>query len=185
MQLKIWVGPMCAGKSSALRAELNGYAGLGLRVAIIHPSCAKVNATLCRQYGGLDTRVDAYYLEDLTAFDPSDYQVVGLDEVQFLPHPEVVEQWTSVQIVLAAGLDSDYQQKPFNNTTALLNRADVITKIKAHCRGVDNQGCPTNPVETAYQALYTIRTTQATERVVIDRDCYLPVCRECLRSWVA
>jgi thymidine kinase len=66
----------------------------------------------------------------------SDTEVVGIDEVQFLG-PEVVavcEALASKGIrVICAGLDQDYQGKPFEPMPQLLAVAEYITKELAIC----------------------------------------------------
>ncbi len=66
----------------------------------------------------------------------SDTEVVGIDEVQFLG-PEVVavcEALASKGIrVICAGLDQDYQGKPFEPMPQLLAIAEYITKELAIC----------------------------------------------------
>lgn len=66
----------------------------------------------------------------------SDTEVVGIDEVQFLG-PEVVAVCEALAAkglrVICAGLDQDYQGKPFEPMPQLLAVAEYVTKELAIC----------------------------------------------------
>ena len=66
----------------------------------------------------------------------SDTEVVGIDEVQFLG-PEVVAVCEALAAkglrVICAGLDQDYQGKPFEPMPQLLADAEYVTKELAIC----------------------------------------------------
>jgi len=73
--------------------------------------------------------------EILQNLDPKT-EVVGIDEVQFLGHDviPVVESLAKRGVrVLCAGLDQDYQGKPFEPMPQLLAIAEYITKELAIC----------------------------------------------------
>ena len=97
--------------------------------------------------------------------------VVGIDEAQFFDDqlPEVCEQLAMRGIrVIIAGLDMDYQRKPFGQMPNLLAKADFITKLHAIC------------VRCGNIANYSYRKTSQEGQVVVgEMDIYEPRCRSC------
>jgi thymidine kinase len=66
--------------------------------------------------------------------------LVVLDEIQFFPtHVQGdLYGWVQDQLgrgveVIAAGLDMDWQGKPFEGTALLMGMADEVIKLNAHC----------------------------------------------------
>ncbi len=98
-------------------------------------------------------------------------EVVGIDEVQFLG-PDVVAVVESLAAkgirVICAGLDQDYQGRPFEPMPQLLAIAEYITKELAICVVCGN---PANRSQ---------RTSESQERVVIGAaGAYEARCRKC------
>jgi thymidine kinase len=101
----------------------------------------------------------------------ADTEVVGIDEVQFLG-PEVVQVCEEMARrgvrVICAGLDQDYQGKPFEPMPHLLAIAEYITKELAICLVCGN---PANRTQ---------RIAAREERVVVGAgDAYEARCRKC------
>lgn len=108
--------------------------------------------------------------EILQALKP-DTEVVGIDEVQFLGH-EVVAVCEALAAkglrVICAGLDQDFQGKPFEPMPQLLAVAEFITKELAICVVCGN---PANRSQ---------RLSDSTERVVVGAaGAYEARCRKC------
>ena len=101
----------------------------------------------------------------------SDVNVVGIDEAQFFDDhlPDVCDQLALKGIrVIVAGLDMDYQGKPFGQMPNLLAKADFITKLHAICMQCGNI------------ASYSYRKSQSNSQVLIgEKDFYEPRCRQC------
>jgi len=100
-----------------------------------------------------------------------DTQVVGIDEVQFFG-PEVVTVCEALAgkglRVLCAGLDQDFQGRPFEPMPQLLSVAEFITKQLAICVVCGN---PANRSQ---------RTVPSGERVMVAAmNAYEPRCRKC------
>jgi thymidine kinase len=98
-------------------------------------------------------------------------EVVGIDEVQFLG-PEVVGVVETLAArglrVICAGLDQDYQGKPFEPMPQLLAIAEYVTKELAICVVCGN---PANRSQ---------RLTDSAERVVVGAaGAYEARCRKC------
>jgi thymidine kinase len=70
--------------------------------------------------------------------------------------------------VIVAGLDMDYQGKPFGQMPALLSMAEYITKLHAICMQCGNI------------ANYSYRKSGVAEQLLIgNKDLYEPRCRIC------
>ena len=100
-----------------------------------------------------------------------DTEVVGIDEVQFLG-PEVVQVCEAMAQrgirVICAGLDQDYQAKPFEPMPQLLALAEYITKELAICVVCGN---PANRSQ---------RLADSQERVLVGASSsYEARCRKC------
>lgn len=97
--------------------------------------------------------------------------VVGIDEAQFLDDdlPSVCNYIANQGIrVVVAGLDMDFQGKPFGPIPALMATAEYVTKVHAIC------------MRCGDLAHYSHRTT-ASEKLVLlgEKDNYEPLCRKC------
>jgi thymidine kinase len=101
----------------------------------------------------------------------ADTKVVGIDEVQFfgMELVSVVQVLASRGLrVICAGLDQDYQGKPFEPMPQLLAIAELITKELAICVVCGN---PANRSQ---------RLTYSEERVVVGAaGAYEARCRKC------
>lgn len=100
-----------------------------------------------------------------------DVDVVGIDEAQFFDEEiaYVCEQLALRGIrVIVAGLDMDYQGKPFGQMPNLLAVADYITKLHAICMKCGNIA------NISYR-----KTAQGGQVLLGEKDIYEPRCREC------
>lgn len=102
-----------------------------------------------------------------------DVNVVGIDEAQFfdMDLPQICEEMAYRGIrVIVAGLDMDYQGKPFGPLPTLLAVSEYITKVHAICPHCGNL------------ATHSYRLSSETDRVVLgEKDKYEPRCRTCYR----
>ncbi|MCC6540952.1 MAG: thymidine kinase, partial [Flavobacteriales bacterium] len=104
----------------------------------------------------------------------NEIQVVGIDEAQFFDDglPGVCEQLANTGIrVIIAGLDMDFQGRPFGPMPALMAMAEYVTKVHAicmHCGDLAN---------------HSHRTTASQDLVVLgETDSYVPLCRTCFMA---
>jgi len=97
--------------------------------------------------------------------------VVGIDEAQFFDDelPNVAEALAKKGVrVIVAGLDMDFQGRPFGPVPAMLAKADYITKLHAIC------------VVCGNIANYSYRKSAEDSRVLLgELDKYEPRCRHC------
>jgi len=101
----------------------------------------------------------------------NDVDVVGIDEAQFFDSElvSVCEKLASSGIrVIIAGLDMDFQGKPFGPMPALLATAEYVTKVHAIC------------MRCGDLAHISHRTIAGDKLVVLgEKDSYEPLCRVC------
>jgi len=104
-------------------------------------------------------------------FYAEEFEVVGIDEAQFFGN-ELVSVCNELanrgKRVIVAGLDMDYQGKPFGPIPQLLATAEYVTKVHAICMKCGNL------------ANYSHRTVNDDKLVVLgETDAYEPLCRKC------
>jgi thymidine kinase len=101
-------------------------------------------------------------------------EVVGIDEAQFFD-AEVATVCEQLALrgtrVIVAGLDMDYQGKPFGQMPNLLAVADYITKLHAVC------------MKCGGMASISYRKIATGGQVLLgEKDIYEPRCRACAQS---
>jgi len=98
-------------------------------------------------------------------------KVVAIDEAQFFDDSiiQVCNELANKGVrVIIAGLDMDYQGKPFGPMPQLMSIAEYVTKVHAICVSCGNL------------AHYSQRTVQQTEQVLVGAiEKYRPLCRTC------
>lgn len=100
-------------------------------------------------------------------------QVVCIDEVQFFDE-RIVNVANSLandgKRVIIAGLDMDFEGRPFEPMPQLLAIAEYVTKLHAVC------------AESGVMAHYSQRVVDSTDRVLVgEYDAYEPRARHCFR----
>lgn len=99
-----------------------------------------------------------------------DYEVVGIDEAQFFSN-EIVDVCNELanigKRVIVAGLDMDYQGKPFGAMPFLMATAEYVTKVHAVC------------VQTGNLAHYSFRKNRQHNDLILlgEQDEYEPLSR--------
>jgi len=101
-------------------------------------------------------------------------QVVGIDEAQFFDEelPDVCNKLALKGIrVIVAGLDMDFQGKPFGPMPGLLAIAEHVTKVNAVC------------MQCGSPAVYSYRTAASDVKILLgEKDSYEPRCRACYNA---
>ncbi len=103
----------------------------------------------------------------------SDARVVCIDEAQFFDY-RIVDVANTLandgKRVIIAGLDMDYEGKPFEPMPHLLAIAEYVTKLHAIC------------AESGMMAHYSQRIVDSNERLLVgESDSYEPRARHCYR----
>lgn len=104
----------------------------------------------------------------------SDIEVVGIDEAQFFDEglPEVCAELADQGIrVIAAGLDMDYQGRPFGPMPRLMAMAEYVTKVHAIC------------MRCGDLANFSHRMAAGQDLILLgETDSYQPLCRACFHA---
>ena len=173
--IEVICGSMFSGKTEELLRRLKRAEIAKLKVEIFKPRT--------------DTRYDEHAVvsHDLNSVQSTpvetssailllnaDTQVVGIDEAQFFDEglPEVCNRLAEKGIrVIVAGLDMDFQGRPFGPIPALMAIAELVTKVNAVC------------VRCGSPAMYSFRTAASEARVLLgEKDSYEPRCRPCFHQ---
>lgn len=170
--IEVICGSMFSGKTEELIRRLKRAKIARQRVEIYKPA--------------IDTRYDK---EDVVSHDEStikstpvqaasqillfanDVDVVGIDEAQFFDNElsSVCNLLANEGVrVIVAGLDMDYQGKPFGPIPTLLATAEYVTKVHAIC------------IKCGNLAHYSNRIVKDDNLVVLgETESYEPLCRKC------
>lgn len=170
--IEIICGSMFSGKTEELIRRLNRAKIARQRVEIFKPA--------------VDTRYD---LEDVVSHNENaikstpvqaasqilllanSVDVVGIDEAQFFDNElaSVCNLLANDGIrVIVAGLDMDFQGKPFGPIPSLMASAEYVSKVHAIC------------MRCGSLANYSHRTIKNKDLVVLgETDSYEPLCRKC------
>ena len=170
--IEVICGSMFSGKTEELIRRLNRAKIAKQKVEIFKPALDKRyheedvvshNANSIRS-----TPID--FAQDMLLLGGS-CDVVGIDEAQFFDEglAEVCAKLANSGVrVIAAGLDMDYQGKPFGPMPALMAVAEYVTKVHAVC------------VQCGDIAHYSFRNAASEQQVLLgETDSYEARCRHC------
>jgi thymidine kinase len=177
MSLQIILGPMFAGKSSAILRIVNRYKAIGW------PMC-------CVTFAGDSRYSDEEFLMNHDAqsipckkvvslldefLDTDEFEkakLIIIDEAQFFPDLKsfvlgAVEDYQKDVVVV--GLDGDADRNPFGQILDCIPLADEIHKLKAFCK----------MCKDGTEALFSYCQKQKTEQVCVGgAELYMPLCRK-------
>ncbi|XP_021724516.1 thymidine kinase-like [Chenopodium quinoa] len=175
-EIHVIVGPMFAGKSTALLRRVKTESSNGRTVAMIKSSkdtrYAKDSVVT---HDGV--RFPCWALPDLSSFqekfgfDAYDkLDVIGIDEAQFFDDLydfccKAAEK--DGKTIVIAGLDGDYLRRSFGSVLDVIPLADTVTKLTARCEMCGKR------------AFFTLRKVGETQTELIGgAESYMPVCRQ-------
>ncbi|KAL8031075.1 hypothetical protein ABFX02_13G002200 [Erythranthe guttata] len=175
-EIHVIVGPMFAGKTTALLRRVISESDSGRKVVMIKSSKDNRYATdAVVTHDG--TKFPCWSLPDLLSFKHncgaeaySKLDVIGIDEAQFFGDLydfccEAAD--LDGKTVVVAGLDGDYLRRSFGSVVSVIPLADTVTKLTARCEVCGKR------------ALFTLRKTDQTQTELIGgADVYMPVCRQ-------
>jgi thymidine kinase len=176
------IGPMCSGKSSELIRRLNIYSEMDMSVLYVNSACDTRSDSTFSTHNGTIGKLPftSIKVDVLDQLDISGYDVIGLDEAQFFKGlKDTVLEWVDgkKKIVLVAGLNGDYNRKPFGEVLDLVSYCDTLTKLNAFCIPCKDRDRTIRP------AHFTKRITSDDTTVLIGgKEMYKPVCRECFEN---
>ncbi|CAL0333011.1 unnamed protein product [Lupinus luteus] len=174
-EVHVIVGPMFAGKTTALLRRIKSEVDNGRNVAMLKSSKdTRYAIDSVVSHDGI--KFPCWALPDLMSFRDKfgheAYQkldVIGIDEAQFFE--DLYEFCCNAadndgKIVIVAGLDGDYLRRSFGSVLHIIPLADTVTKLTARCELCGKR------------AFFTLRKTEQKETELIGgADVYMPVCR--------
>jgi thymidine kinase len=172
MSLEIIMGGMFSGKSTELIRRVRRHVVIGDRVLIVNSDRdTRSDKSVVRTH---DAEVAACEkVARLSDLEYEMYDVVAVDEAQFFTGlRDFVEHALGLgKRVILAGLDGDFQQRPFGEIFSVLPMADSVLKLCALCMGC-RDGTP---------GPFTKRCVESTaQELVGGSESYKAVCRKCL-----
>ncbi|WP_337809657.1 thymidine kinase [Prevotella pectinovora] len=176
-RIEVVCGSMFPGKTEELIRRMKRAKFAKQKVEIFKPSLdtrySDVDVVSHDQHSIPSTPIDS---SSTIALLSSDIDVVGIDEAQFLDDGvvDVCNDLANRGVrVIVAGLDMDFQGKPFGPMPALCAIADEVTKVHAIC------------VKCGALAYISHRLVANDKRVLLGEQMeYEPLCRECYQRIV-
>ena len=172
--IEVITGSMFSGKTSELIRQIRVVRRGGKQALIFKPEIDDRYSKDAVVTHDMDEEksISVKSAKEILKHLPKDKVVIGIDEAQFFDSSLVdVLRDLSQQgyRIVVAGLDMDYNQKPFGIMPTLLAIASEVTKLKAICSicGEPN-------------AMYSVRKTAEKETVLVGAEQYKAVCEKCL-----
>ena len=181
MSLELLVGPMFAGKSSALQSIVKRHQSLGWNMLVLNHSSDIRYGTSSSVINHDKQVVPAISIKELIPMlKEREFlyaQLIVIDEAQFFDDglPDVCNQLANQGIrVIIAGLDMDFKGRPFGPMPHLLAIAEFVTKVHAIC------------MQCGSIAQYSYRFSKNGGQVQLgEKDQYEPRCRKCFVTGMA
>ncbi len=176
LQRKGWIevicGSMFSGKTEELIRRLRRAEFAKQKVEIFKPGVdTRYDAVDVVSHEGTTIRSTPVPSSSNLLLLAADIEVVGIDEAQFFDEglPDVCAQLASLGVrVIVAGLDMDFQGRPFGPMPRLLAIAEYVTKVHAIC------------MRCGELATYSHRTHASRDLIHLgETDSYEPLCRAC------
>ena len=174
-QIEVICGSMFSGKTEELIRRLNRARLAKLRVEIFKPSVDKRyhDSDVVSHNENSIRSTPVNFAGDILLLS-GNCEVVGIDEAQFFDE-EIVRV---VQIlanqgkrVILAGLDMDFEGKPFEPMPRLMAIAEYVTKVHAIC------------MKCGDLAAFSFRLADSKEKVMLgEKDSYEARCRKCFQE---
>ncbi|KAI5054904.1 hypothetical protein GOP47_0030049 [Adiantum capillus-veneris] len=170
------VGPMFAGKTTALLQRVEEEASAGRNVALVK-SDKDTRYGLSSIVSHDGRQMPCWAVPSLASFrsqigedEYAKLDLIGIDEAQFLKDLysfcQIAADYEGKTLIVA-GLDGDFQRNKFGSVLDLVPLADSIIKLSSNC---ELCGKP---------ASFTFRKTDDSNKEVIGgTDIYMPVCRQ-------
>ena len=181
--LEVICGPMFSGKSEEMIRRLRRAEIAGQRVVILKPRIDdRYDATDVVSHAGARMRAVPIASADDVPERAQGFDVVGIDEVQFLGHAIVaraLDLASSGARVVAAGLDQDFRRLPFGPMPDLLSHAEFVDKLQAVCHRCGGPATTTQRLVDGRPAPYSGETV-----VVGAAEQYEARCRDCHEAGV-
>jgi thymidine kinase len=179
--LRVFAGPMSAGKTTDALQVARRYARQNMNVILVRPSLSR--RSFEKRPGILSTKAG----EDFPSIDLSKAQeisyaceladVVWIDEPAIFPDEErlvgIVTELRKTKIILISGLSATSELEPFGTSMPkLIAMADQVCWASADC-----DLCGTHA--TATRSLYIGEAPKTVQVQVGGEESYVPACADC------
>ncbi|CAK9315503.1 unnamed protein product [Citrullus colocynthis] len=174
-EVHVIIGPMFAGKTTALLRRIKSESNSGRNVVMIKSS-KDTRYAIDSVVTHDGAKFPCWALPDLSCFRKkfgedayNELDVIGVDEAQFFD--DLYDFCCNVadkdgKIIVVAGLDGDYLRRSFGSVLDVIPLADTVTKLTARCELCGKR------------AFFTLRKTEETRtELIAGADVYMPVCR--------
>ncbi|XP_023513380.1 thymidine kinase a [Cucurbita pepo subsp. pepo] len=174
-EVHVIIGPMFAGKTTALLRRIKAESSSGRNVVMIKSS-KDTRYAIDSVVTHDGAKFPCWALPDLSSFRQkfgedayNKLDVIGVDEAQFFD--DLYDFCCDVadkdgKIIIVAGLDGDYLRRRFGSVLDVVPLADTVTKLTARCELCGKR------------AFFTLRKTEETRtELIAGADVYMPVCR--------
>lgn len=176
MSLEILIGPMFAGKSSAILRMVNRYQSLNWKICLITHSSDDRYSTdamlMNHDKMGFPCEKWSSLMDHITDPDFVNAKLVIIDEAQFFKDLKDFVVYATDHLgkdVLVVGLDGDAERRPFGQILECIPHADSVTKLKAFCRRCGD----------GKEAIFSYCCQNKTEQVCVGgAEMYMPLCRQ-------
>lgn len=170
--IEVICGSMFSGKTEELIRRLKRAQIAHQRVEIFKPAIdIRYDEEMVVSHDANSIRSTPVAHSETILLMATGISVVGIDEAQFLDMelPNVCEKLArSGARVIIAGLDMDFEGRPFGPMPQLLSIADYITKVHAIC------------VVCGDNAHFSYRKSPEKSRILLgEKESYEPRCRKC------
>lgn len=173
MSLELVLGPMFAGKSSAILQIVNRHKSIGRSTLLISHSIDSRYSSENYIVNHDGSKIQCHKTNSLSLMNNElvDAKLVIIEEAQFFNDLyvfvlDLVEK--QGKDVIVVGLDGDADRKPFGQILDLVPLCDKITKLKAFCKLCAD----------GKEALFTFCKKKKDEQVCVGGDdIYMPLCR--------
>ena len=176
MSLEMIIGPMFAGKSSAIHRIVNRYKAIGWPICLVTFSgdnrYSEDEMLMNHDSMGIPCKKVSNLMHEILPTKMfEDAKLVIVDEAQFFKDLisfviNTVDVFGKDLVVV--GLDGDADRVPFGQIIHCIPLADTITKLKAFCRMCGD----------GKEALFTYCKNKKKEQVCVGgAEMYMPLCR--------
>jgi thymidine kinase len=181
MSLELLIGPMFAGKSSAIQSIVRRHQSMGWRVFVVTNAMdtrySDTPAVTSHDRHSIPAVAVSRLMPLLESSDYSNSRLVVIEEAQFFPDlipfvRRVVD--TDGKNCVVVGLDGDAERRPFGSVLELVPLCDRVTKLTAMCKQCAD-GTPA--LFTFAAAADAVAANEAGVPCVGSDDRYVPLCR--------
>jgi len=179
MSLEIIIGPMFAGKSSALLARIRRQRAIGKQVIVITSSLDKRYSVEPALTSHDKDSVAAIAVSELVPLLENQAllqaDLIVIEEAQFFPDLRTFVEQALLQHknLVVCGLDGDTAAKPFGQILNCIPLADSVVKMTALCE-LCGDGTPA--IFTALRNKGSSNSSEAQIKVGAS-ETYIPLCR--------